>query len=65
MEILLVVSTVCLCGIFACLMSFEKRTQILMKENQKLSGRVKALEKESYEVQKFYKLFYASKGVKQ
>ena len=65
MEILLVVSTVCLCGIFACLMSLEKRTQILMKENQKLSGRVKALEKESYEVQKFYKLFYASKGVKQ
>lgn len=60
MEILLVISTVCLMGIFWCLLSFEKRTQGLAKENKKLVDRVDELE----ETQKFYKLFYASRGVK-
>ena len=64
MELLIMISTACLMGIFWCLLSFEKRTQILMRENRRLTSRVEKLEEEKEKVERFYKLFYASNGVK-
>lgn len=64
MELLIMISTACLMGIFWCLLSFEKRTQILMRENRRLTSRVEKLEEEKEKAERFYKLFYASNGVK-
>lgn len=46
MEILIVITTACMCGILWCLLQFEKRTRILQDQNEALAERVEALEDE-------------------
>ena len=74
MELLIMISTACLMGIFWCLLSFEKRTQVLANENKRLSYEIKQLKLELCEYKKqceedldthkrFLNNFHASRGI--